>query len=306
MAYPPGSIFKMVTAIAAMNAELFQPYMTIEDQGVYTRFADTGYTPVCHIWTSRGMTHGSVDLMHAIAVSCNYYFYEIGYMMKTPELMDATAKALGLGEDPGAELASSLGTRANLENKIAAEGEYDADGWQTSWYYADNLSAAIGQSLNAYTPLQLVSYASTLANEGVRYKTTFLNSVKSADYSTTVVETTPTVLSTLEMNQYALLAYQEGMKLCASDTSGTAYSYFKDYDVAVAAKTGTAQQGSGGSDNASFLCYAPADDPEIAIAVYVEHGAQGGALAVIARSIMEHYFATKEVSENVAAENTVQ
>ena len=94
--------------------------------------------------------------------------------------------------------------------------------------------------------------------------------------------------------------------MTASETYGTAYNYLSDYDVTVACKTGTAQHGSGGSDNASFVLYAPADDPEIAIAIYVEHGAQGGALATIARSILDYYFASSDASETVIAENTVQ
>ena len=299
MTYPPGSVYKMVVAIAAMNAGLFQPYYEIYDEGIYTRFDD--YQPYCSYYTNTGATHGTINLMQAIAASCNYYFYEIGYMMGTPELMDETAKALGLGEDPGAELASDWGTRANEETK--AENYTGSDAY---WYYADNLTAAIGQSLNSFSPLQLVCYTSALANEGVRYNATFLSEVKSSDYSTTLYESTPTVASTLEMNEYALLAYQEGMKMTASEAIGTAYSYLSDYDVTVACKTGTAQHGSGGSDNAAFVLYAPADDPEIAIAIYVEHGAQGGSLATIARSILDYYFATSEVSETITAENTVQ
>lgn len=308
MTYPPGSVYKMVVAIAAMNAEMFQPYMTITCQGVYTRWTD--YQPVCNYYTNTGNTHGAINLMQAISLSCNYYFYEVGYLMGTPELMDETAKALGLGEDPGAELASSWGTRANEETKAETYSGDQFESYESTWYTADNVAAAIGQSLNSFSPLQLVCYTSALANEGTRYKATFLSSVKSADYSTTIYENSPVVASVLEMNEYALMAYQEGMKMTASE--GTAMTAFaasstqEAFPIEVAAKTGTAQHGSGGSDNASFVCYAPADDPEIAIAIYVEHGAQGGALGTIAREILEYYFTTKEATETVSPENVVQ
>ena len=125
----------------------------------------------------------------------------------------------------------------------------------------------------------------------------------SSDYQKLIRENQPVVASTLDISDEAYAAYSEGMREAV--TSGTAYSAFVGYDVAVCAKTGTAQHGSGGSDNASFVLYAPADDPEIAIAVYVEKGAQGGTLGTIARDILTAYFSEAGSTDTVPAENTL-
>ena len=212
--------------------------------------------------------------------------------------IDNVAKALGLGEPTGIELPEATGRRANPETKkeLYDEGH---DGW----YDADTVAASIGQSENRFTPLQLCSYTAALANRGVRYTATLLKRVLSSDYQKLIRENQPVVASTLNISDEAYAAYSEGMREAV--TSGTAYSAFVGYDVAVCAKTGTAQHGSGGSDNASFVLYAPADDPEIAIAVYVEKGAQGGTLGTIARDILTAYFSEAGSTDTVPAENSL-
>ena len=295
--YPPGSTYKMVTTIAAIDSGTISRWTEIEDEGVYTRFEDAGYMPRCMLYTTTGATHGLINVMKALAVSCNYYFYEAGYRTGITAI-DNTAKALGLGEPTGIELPEATGRRANPETKkeLYDEGH---DGW----YDADTVAASIGQSENRFTPLQLCSYTAALANRGVRYKATLLKRVLSSDYQELVLENQPVVASTLNISDEAYAAYSEGMREAV--TSGTAYSAFVGYDVAVCAKTGTAQHGSGGSDNASFVLYAPADDPEIAIAIYVEKGAQGGTLGTIARDILTAYFSEAGSTDTVPAENTL-
>ena len=303
-AYPPGSVYKMVTSIAAVDLGGFDPGYIIEDKGLYTYY--DSFQPKCHIWSlANPRTHGKINLMQAIAYSCNYYFYEVGrltynsYMEKTGENpFDIVAKALGLGEPTGIELPEAVGRRANPETKkeLYDEGH---DGW----YDADTVAASIGQSENRFTPLQLCSYTAALANRGVRYTATLLKRVLSSDYQKLIRENQPVVASTLNISDEAYAAYSEGMREAV--TSGTAYSAFVGYDVAVCAKTGTAQHGSGGSDNASFVLYAPADDPEIAIAVYVEKGAQGGNLANVCIPIMDAYFSGETKYETILTENTV-
>ena len=347
--YPPGSTYKMVTTIAAIDSGTISRWTQIEDEGVYTRFEDAGYMPRCMLYTTTGATHGLINVMEALAVSCNYYFYEAGYRTGITAI-DNTAKALGLGavfawrgrmvdepllrrvrqmlavrrvgnvlpvivavvpakaeqygrivrarlQLPG-ELPEAVGRRANPETKkeLYDEGH---DGW----YDADTVAASIGQSENRFTPLQLCSYTAALANRGVRYKATLLKRVLSSDYQELVLENQPVVASTLDISDEAYAAYSEGMREAV--TSGTAYSAFVGYDVAVCAKTGTAQHGSGGSDNASFVLYAPADDPEIAIAIYVEKGAQGGTLGTIARDILTAYFSEAGSTDTVPAENAL-
>ena len=148
----------------------------------------------------------------------------------------------------------------------------------------------IGQSINSFTPMQLASYAMGLANQGTRYKATFLSRVISSDYRQLLFENTTKVLSTMSITDEAYEVYLAGMKLVASDSYGTAAGTFKNYAVPVAAKTGTADTVAGVSANGAFICFAPADDPQIAIAVYGEKAGGGGKLAPIAKEILDMYF----------------
>ncbi len=293
--YPPGSTFKMVTAVAALQSGAVDAGFKVTDLGVYQRFADTGYWPRCMLWTTSGLTHGTLDVKQALSVSCNYYFYEMGWLTGI-ESIDQTAAAFGLGEPTGIELYENTGRRANPETKDAL---YTGD--QSVWYGGDVVSAAIGQSEHRFTPLQLCSYTASLANKGTQFKATFLRRILSADYQSLVYENEPTVLRTIEISDETYDAYSGGMRLTA--TEGTASAIFKNYEIAVCAKTGTAEHGSGGSDNASYVLYAPADDPEIAIAIYVEKGAQGGNLGKIAKAILDAYFSEASMVDTVPAEN---
>lgn len=296
-AYPPGSTYKMVTTIASIDSGTIGRWVEIEDKGIYRRFEDVGYTPRCMLYTTAGATHGYVNAMEALAVSCNYYFYEVGYQTGITKI-DEVAKALGLGEATGVELDESVGRRANAETKklLYSKG-YDG------WYDADTVAAAIGQSENRFTPMQLACYTSALANHGTRYKATFLQRVLSSDYSELLYESTPVVVSQLNISDEAYAAYTEGMRLSVTWANGTSHYYLGDYDVAVCAKTGTAEHGGNGSDNAAYVLYAPADDPQIAIAVYVEKGTPGSRLAKVARAILDAYFSTSSNVDTVPAEN---
>ena len=296
-AYPPGSTYKMVTTIASIDSGTIGRWVEIEDKGIYRRFEDVGYTPRCMLYTTAGATHGYVNAMEALAVSCNYYFYEVGYQTGITKI-DEVAKALGLGEATGVELDESVGRRANAETKklLYSKG-YDG------WYDADTVAAAIGQSENRFTPMQRACYTSALANHGTRYKATFLQRVLSSDYSELLYESTPVVASQLNISDEAYAAYTEGMRLSVTWANGTSHYYLGDYDVAVCAKTGTAEHGGNGSDNAAYVLYAPADDPQIAIAVYVEKGTPGSRLAKVARAILDAYFSTSSNVDTVPAEN---
>lgn len=299
MAKPPGSIFKMVTTIAAINSGAISQGTTITDQGIYSRFSDVGYSPRCMLWTTAKATHGTIDVMDALAVSCNYFFYEAGWLTGISEI-DRTAKALGLGEPTGIELPEATGHRANPEVKAEL---YDGD--YSAWYGGDTVSAAIGQSEHLYTPMQLCCYVSALANRGVRYKATFLRRVLSSDYQSLVRENRPTILSTLKISDAAYAAYTEGMRRVTSAYNGSSYGTYGNYEIPTRAKTGTAEHGSGGSDNASYVLYAPADKPEIAIAIYVEKGGNGSFLGRTAKSILDVYFSGATTTDTVPGENTL-
>ena len=215
--------------------------------------------------------------------------------------MDETAKGLGLGEPTGVELYEATGYRANPETKAKL---YKGDG--AKWYQGDQVLAAIGQSENKFTPIQLCSYVTTLVNQGTRYKATFLDRVVSSDYRSVFLESTVQIQSQMEMSDAAHEAVAEGMRKVANVSGGTAYKTFKDYPIEVCAKTGTAQTGIlNSSDNGAFVCYAPADDPEIAIVVYGEKAGHGSSLGEVARSILDSYFGLGTNNTQVTGENQI-
>ncbi len=300
--YPPGSVFKMVTTIAAVDSGTIHPLYEVYDEGIYKRFeTDEVYTPRCMLYTATNgaATHQSINVMEGLAVSCNYYFYEVGWMTGI-EKIDEVAKGLGLAEPTGVELYEETGRRANPETKKQL---YSNDA--SVWYGGDTISAAIGQSEHRFTPLQLCSYTCALANQGTRYEATFLRRVLSADYEELIRENEPTIASQMEISDLAYEACVEGMYMSTYIYNGTSNSVFSDYDIKVCAKTGTAEHGSGGSDNGSFVLFAPADDPVIAISIYVEKGAQGGNLGNIAKALLDAYFSDANTVDTVPGENTL-
>ena len=295
-AYAPGSVYKMVTTVAGIEANVINRYTEILTKGYFDKYK--GLDAACLIYSNRKLTHGLIDVSEALQVSCNYFFYEVGDKLHI-DTLDGVAKSFGLGEATGVELWENEGRRSNPETK---ERLYEGVGGQ--WYAGDKVLTAIGQSENRFTPLQLASYTATLANRGTRYATTFLSRVVSSDYSDLVEENLPTVLSYVQMDQETIEAYRSGMRKVV--TYGTASEYFLEYKTAaVAGKTGTAEHGSGGSSHGSFVCFAPYENPEIAIAVYVEKAGQGGYLANVAKDIMDEYFSRDKASELITYENRI-
>ena len=285
--YPPGSTYKMSMVVAGIDSHSIDSKTEYYDIGYFNEYA--GLTVFCDAY-SYGYTHGSVNAAGALRDSCNYFFYKLGDITSI-DAIDSTAKALGLGEKTGVELPEYVGHRANPETKAEL---YTGD--FKGWYAGDQILTAIGQSENRFTPMQLCVYTSTIANQGRRYKATFMNRVVSADYRDKLAFNEPTVVSTLDISDEAYLAILEGMHMVASDPKGTAYKAFKDYPIEVCAKTGTAQTGiEGTSANGAFVCFAPKDDPQIAVAVYVEKGGHGNAFAVVARDILDQYFSVGEI-----------
>ena len=299
--YPPGSTYKMSMVVAGITSGIITSDTVVYDRGVYDKYGPD-FAPKCLYYTSYGQLHQEMTAKTALQVSCNYFFYDLGDKISI-SAMDKAAKGLGLGEKSGVELAEYVGHRANEQTK---EELYTGD--DRYFYTADRILAAIGQSDNRFTPMQLCVYASTLANKGTRYKATFLNRVVSSDYRTRLYQNETTVLSTMDIPEDAYKAYSEGMCLVTNKTdwTGTAYSTFKDYPVTVAAKTGTAQNGiHNASDNGAFICYAPAEDPQIAIAIYGEKAGHGSSLATIAKEMLDVYFEVGEAGDVITSENKV-
>jgi len=278
--------------IAAMESGVLKPGETIYDAGRFTKY--DGFAPTCLAW-AYGVQHGNVDAPYALEESCNYFFYELGDRLAI-EALDKTAKKLGLGEPTGVELEENLGQRANPENKASL-----FEGFDGGWFMGDQILAAIGQSINRFTPMQLCVYATTLANHGTRYKATFMNRVVSADYQSLLAENKPTVMDRLEISQATIDAYTEGMIRVTQ--AGTAETQFRGYPLEVAGKTGTAEEHIGSSDNGAFICFAPADDPQIAIAIYIEKGGHGATISSVSQAIMDEYFDVDEIGEVVTYEN---
>jgi penicillin-binding protein 2 len=276
--YAPGSTYKVSMLVAAGNAGVVDRYDTINDTRSYKI---PGYSKGVACPNHKGFGTVGLDAMEALMGSCNYFFCEMATRLTISQI-DETAKSLGLGELAGVELKESPGYRSNAATLLALQNR--------NWSMFEQLQVSIGQSVNAFTPIQLASYASTLANAGTRYKATFLSRVVSSDYRNLVYEYTAQVLSTMTISQEARYMYLEGMKRVANSPYGTAYSTFKNYPIAVAAKTGSAQHGGQGPLNGAFICFAPAENPQIAIAVFGEKIGGGSYLAPVAKAILDTYF----------------
>lgn len=278
--YSPGSTFKMCTALAALEEGIITPETRIYDEGVYTRYADVGYSPRCWIYRQYGRNHGNINVSQALKYSCNYFFYEMGYQLQ-PERLNSYATQLGLGQKTGVELSGEKsGNLAGPESREANGGE--------KWYGADTLMAAIGQSDHLFTPLQLANYVATLVNGGTRYQPHLLKTV--TDHTNTQVqqEIEPTVLNTVEITASSLNAIKEGMKGVVTE-DGTASSYFAGFPIQVGGKTGSAQM-VGHSATGVFVSFAPYDEPEIAVCVVGEYASSGGSLAPVAIAAYDQYF----------------
>jgi len=319
--YPPGSTFKMCTLIAAMEnknskGEIIHPYGTeIKDEGVWNELE--GFAPTCLAWTSGRYTHGVIDASLALCYSCNYFFYELGYLMNE-EMPVETAKSLGLGVPTGIELVEKNGKLNTKERKKEVYGS----GVNANFSAGDRVLGAIGQGEYRFTPLQLCVYAATLANKGTRMKATFLSRVVSSDYRTLIYENKPVVLEQNDWEWTTVESYWSGMRKVVTTPGGTADKYFGGIDdgleddedgmwplkgeVIVYAKTGTSEHASGGSDHGQFVCFAHRADetePDIAIAVFGEKIAHGSTLAPVAEKILLTYYEMDAASEMTAFEN---
>ena len=317
--YAPGSTYKMCTLVAAMEnvygptnpkagQPIYAPGETIYDTGVFSHDDFPDFHPTCLFYSSSYGSHGDLTAQDALKVSCNLFFYELGYRM-TINMMDETAKGFGLGEPTGIELTEKVGWRANEASKKASyKNSADA-----AWNGGDRVLCAIGQSENRFTPLQLAVYTCTLANQGTRYRATFQNRVTSSDYRTLVYSNSPEVVSKMNISDTTYNTYVDGMRRVVTMIGGTATTCFggpKDEDntqwpskITVCAKTGTAQHSSGGSDHGVFVCFAPMDDPQVAIAIFGEKTAHGSSMAPVAEPILKAYFEMVDASEVYTYEN---
>ena len=290
--YPPGSTFKMITAVAGLETGSITPTTRITDRGVYRLYEYAGYTPACWIYRSYGTTHGTINVSQAIAQSCNYFFYEVGRLTGI-EAINEYGAAFGIGQSTGIELPERTGILDGPEYRDSV-GQLYVGG--------DLLQISIGQGATLATPVQLANYVATLVGGGDRYSVHLLKDVKTYDGSATIYTYEPEVLSTVEMSASTLEAVKEGMGYLVSD--GMVSSYFRSCIVSAGAKTGSAQTGNS-TDNGVFVCFAPFDDPEIAVALAVERGGSGSALASTAVEILNAYFDQEDIGIAVIPEDTL-
>ncbi len=277
--YEPGSTFKMVTSLAGLQTGAIDPNTTITDQGKFTKYE--GYQPVC--WIYPYGTHGTLDVVGALENSCNYFYYVIGDRMGLDAIED-TAILFGLGEKTGIEISESPG--------ILGDADYKRDVLGEDWYAADTLLTAIGQGYNRFTPLQIANYTATIANGGTNYRVRLVDEITSHDYSQVFMKSRPEVRNVIQDEETGYLGLiRRGMRAVAK--TGTASSMFSTYSIPVAAKTGTVQSDNTRINNGVFVCFAPADNPQIAIAVAVEKGGSGSAIMSAAKKVLDYYFTSK-------------
>lgn len=303
-AYAPGSTFKPLVALAALSENIINTETRIKCEGIFSKYADQGYAPECWIYTQEQLTHGNDNVSEAIRDSCNYFFYTIADMMGI-DIMDEYAADFGLGESTGIEIAETTGNMANPDNHL----NYDVD----AWVYGDTVQAGIGQSDSLFTPLQLAEYCAAIANGGTRYSASVLKSVRSFDYTRQLYSGETKVMSTVDSADYNWAAIQYGMYLMANDPNSSSFDVYQtlgyySYNgerIGVAAKSGTSQLGEALSPNSIFMCYAPYDDPEIAIAIVIERGASGAKAVNIAKDILDAYFSLSNPNNSAESENTL-
>ena len=290
-AYAPGSTFKMVTATAALEEKKVTQTEYVNDRGVYPY----AHNPVCWYYTEYHRGHGNVNIKQALQKSCNYFFYEMGRRLGI-DTIEKYAKFFGLGEKTGVELSSE--TAGTLASKETAKQR------GKTWYLSDTLSAAIGQSYNSFSPLQMARYVSVVANGGNYINATVIRNIKDADgnkiskseirkYVNELLGENTDPVSDLKISKGNLNIVKAGMRLVTSP-GGSAYSAFSDFKKSVAGKTGSAQAKatSDGSDivNGWFVGFTPYKNPEVAVVVMLEDGATDSYAAKTARKILDAYY----------------
>jgi penicillin-binding protein 2 len=285
----------MVSAVGGLELGKITRTERINDTGIFP----TGGNPRCWIYSSYGYGHGLLNVSDAIKHSCNYFFYEVGTRLGIDNI-EKYARNFGLGEKTNVELPEEIsGTLAARK-----EGE--------TWYPGNTLNAAIGQGDNSFTPIQMAKYIAVLANGGKDIDVTLIRQVidlnknqvdldEIKEYTNERLGIKETASEKMELNQENVNVVLEGMKSVTTETGGTAYSTFRDFDIEVGGKTGSAEA-TGNKVNAWFAGFAPYDDPEIAIVVLVENGGHGYYTAEVTKEIIASYFGLNQsIQENRTA-----
>lgn len=290
--YEPGSTFKMITAIAGLETGAITTKERINDTGLYKKY---GIEMKCWYYTSYHRGHGYLNVTQALQHSCNYFFYETGDRMGISTLAKY-ALHFGLGKKTGIELPSEK------EGTVASK---NING------LGDTLNAAIGQGNNSFTPIQIAKYISSIANGGTVVQPSIVKTILNSDGTEVTQDEIRKFVNNklgiteendgIEISQESIQVAKEGMRMATSEAGGTAYKIFKDFKVEVAGKTGSAEAGIDANYqslvNAWFVCFAPFENPEVAIVVMIENGGHGNYAAEVARDVLDQYFGNNEVTE---------
>ncbi len=274
--YAPGSVFKIGVAAAAMEHGLIDAQAKIDTQGIYTYYDD--YQPRCWLFTRTGQSHGLINVVEALRDSCNYFFFDVGRQLGISRL-SAFMEALGLGEKTGLELPEAAGI-------LSSPAYTDSKG--LPWVGADTLQASIGQGYNAYTPMQIAAYLTTLVNGGTRWESHFVRGVAEHGAKIPLFSDVGAVKGRISLSEQTQKTLLEAMREVAEN--GSAARIFRGYDVPVGAKTGTAEVGDGGSPNAVFAGFAPLDAPELLAVSVIENGASGTSAGLCVRDVFDAWF----------------
>ena len=266
----PGSTFKMLSAITGLEEGLLYPERTIVDLGEFTKI-----TPAAKCWKYPG-NHGAINVSQALSVSCNYFFYEVGYELS----IDARGN---FDSDYGISRLKGYASQLGLTTKSGVEIEENAPLFTTE----NSVRSAIGQGSNSFANIQLARYVTTLANGGNNYQLTVLDKVTDID-GNVVKNFEPTLVNTTNYSQSTWNAVHRGMRMVV--TEGTAKATFKDFQIEVAGKSGTAQENKLRSNHSVFVAYAPYSEPEIALSVLIPNGESSGYTAEIIRDMIKYYY----------------
>ncbi len=288
--YAPGSTFKPLTAVAALESGVITPNTSIYDRGIYTYYPSP--QPRCWLYAQSGGSHGNVNVSEAITVSCNYFFYEVGRLTGI-DILDSYAAQFGLGRSTGIEIGDSSGVMASPEYAEKAGLE---------WTDGQTITAAIGQSYSLFSPLQLANYIATLVGNGNHYQAHLLKNVKTYDNTSLIYAYDKDPENVVEMSDSTVHAVKKGMR----DMAMGSMSYiFSKCPVDLGAKTGTAEIDGDGTVNGVFVAFAPYDKPEIAVAVAIERADAGADLAPVAADIINAYFSHREAPTVTIGENAL-
>lgn len=282
----PGSTFKMVTAVAALEEGVITPSETILDKYEFTAITPSPKDHTRH-------SHGKVDVPNALEVSCNYFFYEAGYR---------------LGTDSSGNYISNLGLK-RIKKYAEMFGFGATSGIELPEYSPkisnfDAVRSAIGQGENDFTPVQIARYVTAIANRGTAFNLTIYDKVQ--DLNNKVIEQNKaTIFNNVEISNTTWNLIQEGMYKVVNGEDSSIKRLFSGLDIEIAGKTGTAQQIKTKPNHALFVSYAPYEDPEIAVTVVIPNGYTSSNAAELARDVYKYYYKQDGYKEMLDSEVTL-